>query len=61
MILSQIAGNEGCPFAIKGGGHAPQAGAANIVSYIFGAISSKHELQFKLEDCLDLFDYSILL
>lgn len=30
--VSTIAGNEGCPFAIKGAGHAPQAGAANIDS-----------------------------
>ena len=43
-ILSQISGHEECPFAIKGGGHAPQAGSANIVSYVFGTISSKHEL-----------------
>ena len=31
--VSTIAGNDECPFAIKGAGHAPQAGAANIVSH----------------------------
>lgn len=31
--VSIIAGNDECPFAIKGAGHAPQAGAANIVSH----------------------------
>lgn len=46
-IVSTVAINEGCPFAIKGAGHAPQAGAANIVSSVFKAIIPEHKLQVK--------------
>lgn len=48
--VSTIAGNEGCPFAIKGAGHAPQAGAANIVSYIIEAINCEDELQVNFQE-----------
>lgn len=50
--VSIIAGNKGCPFAIKGAGHAPQAGAANIVSGIFEAIAFQPELQAKFRSSL---------
>ena len=46
-FLSQIAGNERCPFAIKGGGHAPQAGSANIVSQVIGIISPRNKVSVK--------------
>lgn len=52
--VSTIAGNEGCPFAIKGAGHAPQAGSANIVSYVFGTTTSEHELLVNGQGALSL-------
>ena len=33
-IVSTITGDDGCPFAVKGGGHDPAAGSANIQSGI---------------------------
>ena len=58
--VSTIAGNAGCPFAIKGAGHAPQAGAANIVSQIFEVIISKHKLHIKFQEDLYIFCKVIL-
>ena len=48
--VSTIAGNERCPFAIKGAGHAPHAGAANIVSQLFGVTISKHSLHIYFQE-----------
>ena len=48
--VSTIVGDERCPFAIKGAGHAPQAGAANIVSEIFRVIIPKHKLHIKCQE-----------
>ena len=54
--VSTIAGNDECPFAIKGGGHAPQAGAANVVSHALEIMPPEHEHEHWaiFEGCLAL-------